>query len=166
MYTQTHPKSGLQIEGVRLPAGSVILDTDHYNGSSGGWLRAGPATGLKIEHGCKTVWVRSVGPLSADARTLLAYLRSMPQGPKTCIGRRRGGYYVIPSPTFNWDGRIDIESKRVEHPECVVELALHGYIEEGEYAISHPESDYAAVGNNLFNTAFVLTDSGQAEAQN
>ena len=162
MQIHVHPRSGAIIEGVRLPHGGVIRQDDRYDSSDGRWRTCSHVVGNAIQPGCTTVWVRQT-PLSDNARTLLGYLNLKPWGEKTCIGERRGNYYVIPSPTFNWDGGFDIEAKRVVYPECVQELVDHGYLAFGEHEARNWMSDYSTVWDGHENRVYTLTDEGMRE---
>ena len=160
MQTHVHPSSGVAIEGVRLPPGSVIHKDDKYDSSDGKWRPAGWVAGNTLQHGCTTIWVRQPKPLSDNARILLDYLNARPWGEKTCIGERNHTFYVIPSPTFNWDGRFDIEAMRVAHPECVQELIDHGYLVFSEQEATNWMSDYATVWDGHKNRVYILTNEG------
>jgi hypothetical protein len=166
MQTLTHPCSGATIEGVRLPPGSKIREDDKYDSGRGTWETADHASGLRIESGCTTIWVRQPGPLSGNAKILLGYLAQKPWGERTCIGERDGSYYVIPSPTFNWDGRFGIEAMRVVHPECVQELVDHGYLAFGKRDAANWYSDYSTVGAEHQNHVYTLTDEGKKASAN
>ncbi len=159
----THPRSGTAIEGVRLPPGTIIRMDDKYDSSDGTWRAAELVAGGKVPVGDHVIWIRQPGPLSENARILLGYLSSRRSGAFSCIGEQRGTFYVIPSPTFNWDGRFDIESWRVRHPECVQELFDHGYMVVGEYEISHWHSDYSCTGPDTINRVYTLTERGKEE---
>ncbi len=162
MQVHVHPRSGVVIEGVRLPPGSILRANDKYDSSDGKWREWGYAIGLIIRPGCETYWVRQPGPLSENARILLGYLHlSPPWGSLSCIGERNGSFYVIPSPTFNWDGRFDMESKRVLHPECVQELVDHGYLQFAAYDARNWISDYSTVWEGHENQVYTLTDEGK-----
>ncbi|MDP3778528.1 MAG: hypothetical protein Q8R30_00590 [bacterium] len=163
MQTLAHPRSGATLEGVRLPPGSVIRKDDKYDSSDGKWRTADIIAGGKVPMGDHVVWVRQPNPLSDNGRTLLGYINLKPWGEKTCIGERNGAFYVIPSPTFNWDGRFDIEAKRVVHPECVQELVDHGYLAFSEQEATNWMSDYATVWDGHKNRVYTLTDEGKRE---
>ena len=159
MQTITHPHSGATIEGIRLSPGSKIREDDWYNSSDGKWRAAGLIADCQVPKGDHVIWVRQT-TLSDDARTLLGYLNLKVYGKQTCIGERNGNYYVIPSPTFNWDGRFDIEAKCVRYPDSVQELADHGYLTRGEHDIRRSESDYAVCELYGTNYAYTLTAEG------
>lgn len=165
MQTLAHPRSGATIEGVRLPPGSAIRKDDMYDSSDGKWRTADLVAGGKVPVGDHVIWVRQPGPFSDNARTLLGYLSLQPWGEQTCIGERNNSFYVIPSPTFNWDGRFDIEAMRVAHPECVQELIDHGYLAFGEHEATNWISDYATVWDGHKNRIYVLTDDGGAKGK-
>lgn len=165
MQTLIHPVSGETILGVRLPPGTEIGKGDKYDSGDGTWREAGCAAGLTIQPRCTTVWVRQPLPLSDNARTLLGYLCQQPWGEKSCIGKRDNNFYVIPSPTFNWDGRIDIEASRVLHPECVRELFDHGYLTFSEHSPTNWSSDYSTVWKDDLNQVYILTDDGKEEGK-
>ena len=165
MQILTHPRSGMTIEGVRLPPGSVIRKGDRYDSTSGEWETGDQAEGLTIQSRCDTIWVRQSGSLSVEARTLLGYLNSEPWGAETCIAERDNALYVIPSPEFNWDGRFDIEAMRVVHPECVQELVDHGYLSFGEKDATGCVSDYASVRIGHRNRVCVLTNEGKETSE-
>ena len=163
MQTNVHPYSGATIEGVRLPPGSVIREDDKYDSTDGKWRTADLIAGGKVPLGDHVLWVRQPGQLSDDARTLLGYLNTRPWGVNTCIGERNRSFYVIPSPTFNWDGRFDIEAMRVRHPECVQELFDHGYLMFGKHEARNWMSDYSTVWDEHENRIYTLTDEGKRE---
>ncbi|MBM3271799.1 hypothetical protein FJY94_00725 [Candidatus Kaiserbacteria bacterium] len=165
MQTLTHPRSGTAIEGVRLPPGSAIRGDDMYDSSDGTWRTADSAAGGKVPRGDHVIWVRQPGPLSDNARELLGYLNLRPWGEKTCIGERNGAFYVIPSPAFNWDGRLDIEAKRVAHAECVQELVDHGCLAFSEVEATNWMSDYATVWRGHKNCIYALTDEGMQKGK-
>lgn len=165
MQILAHPRSGATIEGVRLPPGSAIHEDDKYDSSDGTWRTADLVAGGRVPVGDHAIWVRQPGPLSDNARTLLGYLSLQLWGEKTCIGERNNSFYVIPSPTFNWDGRFDIEAMRVAHPECVQELFDHGYLAFGEHEATNWMSDYATVWDGHKNRIYVLTDDGRAKGK-
>lgn len=163
MQTLIHPVSGATILGVRLPPGTKISEGDKYDSTDGKWRTPDLIAGGTVPAGGHVIWVRQPGPLSDNARTLLGYLCRQPWGEKTCIGRRNQAFHVIPSPTFNWDGRFDIEAMRVRHPECVQELVDHGYIAFGEPEATNWMSDYSTVWENHQNKVYTLTDEGKRE---
>lgn len=158
MQTHVHPRTGAAIEGVRLPPGSIISKRDWYDSSDGKWRKAGHVAGITLERGCTTIWVRQPKKLSINACTLLDYLKTQPWGKKTCIGERDRTFYVIPSPTFNWDGRIDIEAMRVMHPECVQELIDNGHLAFSEEEATNWLSEYATVRDKHKNRVYTLTN--------
>ena len=162
MQTYVHPRSGMVIEGVRLPPNSVIRMDDEYDSSDGKWRLAGLAAGNILQYGCMTIWIRKPNPLSDNARILLGYLNMRPWGEQSCIGKRNYAFYVIPSPTFNWDGRLDIESQRVCHPECIQELVDCGYLTLSEYEVCNWMSSYS-VASWYKNHVYVLTEDGKRE---
>ncbi len=163
MQTLVHPFSGAIIEGVQLPPGSVIREGDKYDSSDGKWRVAHLAAGSKVPRGNHVVWVRQPSPLSDNGRVLLDYLNLKPWGEETCIGERNGAFYIIPSPTFNWDGRFDIVAKRVVHPECIQELVDHGYLAFNEQEVANWMSEYAAVWYGHKNRIYRLTEEGRRE---
>ena len=165
MQTIAHPRSGATIEGVRLPPGSKIREDDQYDSSDGKWREAGLIAGGKVPLGDHVVWVRQPGPLSENAHILLGYLCQKPWGEKACIGERDRSFHVIPSPTFNWDGRFDIEAMRVRHPECVRELFDHGYLTFATHSAANWMSDYATVWENHQNRVYTLTDEGKQKGK-
>lgn len=101
------------------------------------------------------------GPLSDNAHSLLGYLNTKPWGTKTCIGEHNGKPCFIPSPSFNWDGRYDVQAMRVLHPECVQELVDHGYLSFAEYEAANWSADYATVWQGHMNRVFTLTEEGE-----
>lgn len=125
MQILVHPISGTTILDVQLSPGTTIGENDKYDSTDGKWRENGWVAGLTIQPGCTTIWVRQPDPLSDNARTLLSYLNLHGGDSFGCIGERNGTLYVIPSPLFNWDSRIMIESQRIQHPECVQELVDH-----------------------------------------
>jgi len=165
MQTLTHPRSGETILGVRLPPGTRIGENDLYDSSDGKWRTAGLIAGCQVPVGNRVVWVRQPGPLSNNGRTLLGYLCHQPRGEKACIGERNSRFYVIPSPTFNWDGRFDIETMRVRHSECVQELVDHGYLTVGEHNTTNGMSGYSTVRESHENQVYVLTDEGKQKGK-
>lgn len=163
MQTLTHPRSGATILGVQLPPGTEIGKNDYYDSSDGKWRTAGLIAGGTVPVGNHVIWIRQPGPLSENARILLGYLNSHRFGVFNCIGERNGAFFVIPSPTFNWDGRFDIESQRVRHPECVQELVDHGYLAFGEHEACNWMSDYSTVWDGHKNRVYTLTGDGKRE---
>lgn len=161
MQTYAHPISGEKIEGVRLHPGRTIKRDDKYDSSDGKWRTADSVAGGPVPPGDHVTWVRQPGPLSDNAHALLGYLASNPWRAQSCIGERGGSYYVIPSPSFNWDGRFDIHSQRVEHPECIEELLDHGYLVVDQHAVRNAQSDHAMVGDDHQNRVYVLTHEGR-----
>lgn len=165
MEILAHPTSGAIIEGVRLPPNSDIGKDDWYDSSDGKWRKAGSIAGGTVPEGNHVIWVRQRGPLSGNARTLLGYLNARPWGAKTCVGERNHAFYVIPSPTFNWDGRFEIESKRVAHSECIQELVDHGFLAFGEYLATNSMSDYSTASDGQTNRVYTLTNEGRQEGK-
>jgi len=164
MQTLAHPVSGVTIQGVRLAPGGKIQEGDKYDSTCGAWEEAGNAAGLTIHPRCQTIWVRQPGVLSENAWTLLGYLALQPWGTRTCIGKRRsGGLYVIPSPDFNWDGRVGVG--QVQHPECVQELVDHGYLALGQFEANNVMSDYATVWTGHQNRVYTLTEAGKQKGE-
>ncbi len=161
MQTHVHARSGTTIEGVRLPPGSTIRQDDNYESTDGTWRPAGWAAGNTLQPGCTTTWIRQPGPLSDHARILLGYLNTRPWGKQTCLGERHGAFYVIPSPAFNWDGRLNTEATRVAHPECVQELVDQGYLAFSEHDVTNWMSDYSTVWDGDQNRIYTLTDQGE-----
>ncbi len=94
--------------------------------------------------------------LSENVQVLLGYLKCRGGDFFGHIGERNGAYYVIPTPNFNWDPRIQIESQRVRHPECIKELVDRGFLVFGEHSVGH--SDYS---NPVVNQVYSLTDKGK-----
>ncbi len=162
MQTLTHPQSGATILGTQLPPGTTIKGDDYYDSNDGTWRTAHLIAGGKVPIGDHVVWVRQSGPLSDNARTLLGYLCQMPWGEKTCIGERNCAFYVIPSSTFNWDGRLAIRSV---HSECVQELFDHGLLAFGEYEAANWTSDYSTVWESHQNQVYILTDEGKQKGK-
>lgn len=166
MHTISHPQGGTTIFGWLVPPGEVIMMNDQYSSTDGDWHKAGCFAGLRLEPGTSTIWVRTERrELSRDARTLLGYLCRMVWGPNSCIGEFGGNHYVIPGPSFNWDGRIGWQSHRVRHSRCVQELVELGYLAREGYTILSPSSDYAPAGLDGANIVYVLTDDGREEGQ-
>lgn len=163
MQTLVHPRSGAIIEGVRLPPDSVIREDDKYDSSDGKWRTAHLIAGGKVPMGDHVIWVRQPSPLSDSGCTLLGYINLRPWGKKTCIGERNGVFYIIPSPTFNWDGRFDTEARRVVHPECVQELVDHGYLAFSEQGVINWMSDYTTMSDRHENHIYTLTNEGKRE---
>ena len=163
MQPFVHSRSGATIEGTRLSPASVIYGDDKYNSSDGEWRTADLIAGGKVPLGDHVIWIRQPRRLSDNAYTLLGYMNLKPWGDKTCIGERNDNFYVIPSPTFNWDGRFDIEAMRVNHPECVQELVDHGYLAFSEQGSENWMSDYATLWHGHINRVYALTDTGKCE---
>lgn len=161
MQVQTHPQSGVPIVGMKLAEGAILQEGDVYDSTVGVWEQC-PCPGLELK-ATSTFWVRPRAELSENARLLLDYLNLRGGDFYGCIAERNGTYYVIPSPNFNWDGRIDVESQRVQHPECVQELVGYGYLAFGEHAVSNWQSDYATVWEGHQNRVYTLTDEGKRE---
>lgn len=157
METHIHPRSGVTIEGVRMLPGVTIRASDLYDSTRGKWEYADNVAGLTIQPGCQVIWVRQPGELSENARDLLEYLNQRVWGKRTCIGEQNGGFYVIPGPQFNWDGRFDIESERVMHPECVEELVDHGFLAPYAAYVVGWMSDYATALHRHKNRVYLLT---------
>ncbi len=160
-----HSRSGETILGVQLLPGATIGENDLYDSSDGRWRTADLAVGGKVPLGDRVVWVRQPGQLSENARTLLRHLASRPWGENTCIGYRNHSYYIIPSPTFNWDRRIEIEAMRVVYPECVHELIDHGYLVAGTHVAISWVSEYSTVRKNHENEIYTLTDEGKQHGE-
>ena len=97
--------------------------------------------------------------LSENSRMLLEHLRSLGDA---CVGERHGTHYIIPKPSFNWDGRL--APPRVEHPECLQELVDGGYLIFGEHDVGNPTSDYATMCWGHQNRVYSLTKKGRQEA--
>lgn len=162
MQTITHPISKVGILGVRLPQGANLRSTDLYDSTDGTWRRADFWGDRLIYPGCTTIWVRQpAAPLSDHARALLDYVNRRSWGPETCIGKRGSSFYVIPNPTFNWDGRFDLMAMQVEHPECVQELIDHGYLISSMHDVM--PSDYSMVPVGYKNEISILTDGWKDE---
>lgn len=100
------------------------------------------------------------GALSPHAEVLLGYLYT--SGGMTCIGERSGIFYIIPSPTFNWDGRLDLP--RVRHPECVPELVIAGYLSFETRGVSNPNHEYSGAAEGSINHVYLLTEAGKQVA--
>lgn len=155
MQTVVHPKSGASIQGVRLPPGTMIAVGDLYDSTDGNWKENGYMAGLTIQPGCSTIWVRQPQPLSENAKILLGYLDLKVWGSETCLAKRNQNFYVIPSPGFNWDCRIDIEAKRVKYPECVKELIDHGLIAPASCPVINWNSDYSSASMGSANQVYL-----------
>ena len=55
----THPKDPSQVVyGERLKAGEVIQPNDVYDATSGKWEEAPFFSGMVLQEGCQTYWVR------------------------------------------------------------------------------------------------------------
>jgi hypothetical protein len=163
--TLAHPISGATIFGIRLVPGTKIGENDKYDSTDGKWRTAGLSAGGEVPVGNHVMWVRQPSLLSDKARTLLDYLCQRPWGERTCIGERSQNFYIIPGPTFNWDGRFDIEAMRVQHPECVQELVDHGYLVFGEYEACNSMSDYSTVGESYQNSIYTLTHQAKKKGE-
>ncbi len=159
MQTHTHPISGVVIQGVRMPAGTTIRETDRYDSSTGKWSSGFSAAGLVIQPGCATVWVRQPGPLSENARVLLGYLNLRGGDLYGCVALRDGKHYVVPGPHWNWDGRFDL--KVVTHPECLQELVDHGYLALDRRPVFKGNSDYSTARPDGMNDTYLLTEEGK-----
>jgi hypothetical protein len=97
--------------------------------------------------------------LSEGARLLLGYL-SLPGGFKDrCVALRNGTHYIVPSPGFNWDCRVDIP--RVKHPECLDELIANNCMTLGEHETRAWHDDYSPAAISLYNIAYTLTEEGK-----
>jgi hypothetical protein len=107
---------------MRLGQGAILRDEDVYDSTTGQWEKC-LCPGLELR-ATPTIWVRPQAELSENARVLLGYLNSY----SACVGVYHGTHYVIWSPTFNWDARVDFYSQQVCHPECVQELVDYGYL--------------------------------------
>jgi hypothetical protein len=164
MQTIKHPHSGQTIVGVRLLPGTTLKKGDKYDGARGVWDELGQDNGLIIAPGCTTVWVRQPGPFSDNARNLLRFLNRHLNGWDT-IARRRGVFYVVPKPEFNWDGRIDIESTKVLFPECVDELVDHGYLAPSVAIVANWHPDYSECEPAGLNQVWTLTDEGREQGK-
>jgi len=103
--------------------------------------------------------------LSENAKILLMYLNSYREEVFKCIAEQRSSnvFYVIPGPNFNWDGRIDIQSYRIRHPECVYELFDHGFLIVGMHEVSNWKTDYSCVWESYENRVYTLTEEGKRE---
>lgn len=145
MQLHSHPQSLSSVAGLRLATGALLKDEDVYDSKTGQWDKC-PCPGLELR-ATSTIWVRPEAELSENARVLLGYLNLY----TGCVGVHHGTHYVIWSPTFNWDARVDFYSQRVEHPECVQELVDYGYLIPREV---HLLND---------NRVHVLTDKGKRE---
>lgn len=161
MQVQTHPQSGISITGMRLAAGAILRQDDQYDSSDGKWRTCNHVTGSVLQPGCTTVWVRPEAVISENARLLLGYLNLRGDDLYASIGKRGGTYYVLPTPTWNWDGRFEL--KWVQHPECIQELVDYGYLALGEHDVRRSESDYATSGLYATNEVYTLTDDGKKE---
>jgi hypothetical protein len=155
MQSVVHPKSGERVQGIRLSPGMMIAKGDLYDSTDGKWRENENIAGLTIQPGCSTIWVRQPQSLSENAKTLLGYLDLKVWGPKTCLAKRNQNFYVIPSPDFNWDGRISIEAIRVKHPECVKELVDHGLLILTSHHVANWNSDYSSVSIGSFNQIYL-----------
>jgi hypothetical protein len=161
MQVHTHPESGETITGTRLAAGAILQQNDRYNSSDGKWRPCNHTAGHRIEPNCTTIWVRPNVGLSENARTLLGYLNSRGGESYGCIAERQDVYYVLPTSTWNWDGRFELQ--HVEHPQCIQELVDYGYLTFGKYNVRNPESDYATSKFNGTNEVYTLTKEGKRE---
>jgi hypothetical protein len=96
--------------------------------------------------------------MSEEARNLLGYLNARGGDFFAHVAERNGMYYVIPSPTFNWDSRIQLP--QVQHPEAVQELETLGFLKQAQHQAKNPHIDYSpngVKGNNVFS----LTKKGK-----
>ena len=157
MHTITHPVSKIQVSGMLLAAGATLRGDDLYDSTSGGWGRC-PIPGLRLGE-TDTIWVRLGVELTKQAKDLLTLLNLHGGNFFATIGERGGCYYLLPSPSSNWDGRI--EFSRISHPECIEELLDYGYLTRTTCLIRNPTSDYATRGGN--NNVYVLSDLGKEE---
>ena len=98
-----------------------------------------------------------LGVLSHQAETLLGYLYE--SGGTTCIGERSGSLFFIPSPTFNWDGRLD--TPRVRYPACIRELVNCGYVVFETRGVQNPNHEYSGAAEGSVNRVYLLTEEGQ-----
>ena len=96
--------------------------------------------------------------LSENSCMLLEYLNA---AGRACIGEINGVYYVISSPDFNWDRRINYQSQQVKYPECLEELVNNEYIVFGEYEVVDGDSEYSIVGAGHRNRVHTLTKKGR-----
>ena len=119
MQSFVHPVSGKTVSGARLAPGAILVSSDLYDSSAGGWERC-PVPGLALGISA-TQWVRE-REISLEARLLLAHLASQPTGTFTHI---RNGL-LVPFRDQSHDPRID--TPRVLQPQCIEELARYGYL--------------------------------------
>lgn len=145
MQTHAHSRSGVTIEGVRLPPGSVICEDDKYDSSDGKWRTCGHVVGLTIQPGCVTIWIRQPTPLSREARALLDRLNCT----AGCIGAHNNALYLIPSPTFGWSSNFDYVGNYVQDSHL---QELLGYA----YLALFPRTPYE-------DPVYVLTPEGKRE---
>lgn len=94
--------------------------------------------------------------LSAEARDLLCCLAAGSPGMEPCVGEYDGDWYVIPSPTYNWDCRDDLLQRRLKHPECLLELAESGLLVFGEPCVTNWESPHSRLRGKTSNMVYTL----------
>lgn len=99
---------------------------------------------------------QNANSLSNHAIILLKYLVGL--GGRWCIGQLHGTYQVIPSPTFNWDGRYEA---RVLQPESIPELVQQGFLIVEVHTACNCDSDHSSVSSGHKNRVHVLTDAGR-----
>jgi hypothetical protein len=162
MQEHIHPQSGATLSGMRLAVGAILRQDDRYDSSDGKWRSCNHTAGNKIEPGCTTVWVRPNVSLSDHAMVLLCVLARREEGRASYISERDGVQYLLPTPTWNWDGRVALKSLR--HPECVQELVDYGYLALSKHEIKNPDSDYAVCRMGAKNEVYSLTEEGKKEA--
>ena len=162
MEVQVYPQNGAPFAGMKLAKGAILQQDDVYNSTAGVWEQC-PCPGLKLG-ATSTIWVRPRTELSENARLLLGYLNLRGGDLYGCIAERNGTYYVIPSPSFNWDSRLEL--LRVRYPECIRELVDYGYLTYGEHPTAEWHPDYSPAGICVSNSVYTLTEEGKHEGAN
>ena len=144
VQTFTHPLSGVEMIGARLPMGATTQKGDRYDSTTGRWEQF-MSPGVKIESDL-TVFIRPM-EMSAEAQNLLMLLNCHGGEAFASIAELNGVAYVVPSPNFNWDRRI--AWLRVRNPLCIEELVGWGYL----------------VVHIRHNREYLLTEAGKKEGQ-
>ena len=97
----------------------------------------------------------SAKEISRNAKLLLGTL-NIRKTLYNCIAYKpgmAGQYFLIPSPTFNWDPRVEVYA--VNHAECLGELLKQGFVVRKKYRTS----------NFLVNDVYILTAKGKRKGQ-
>jgi len=56
-----HPISGIEIKGTRLPAGTILQNTDRYDSTIGKWEKCPTqSVGESVPEGDHVIWIRPV----------------------------------------------------------------------------------------------------------